>query len=193
MSARQHRDVSSAPPLTFIHNRMSFATLRALYAIIGDALADLERIYQAQPSSTDGIPLDFPSLDEPCYPGVPQSADAAAAEKLALAPDAVVAARQIVAACAQLSASVHLPFYSLVEGVKGVRACCPVPLRADVIGLTEAVGLYRDISRRASGSLRPRTPSRFSARPGLGAYMPRILRVASLRVALGLKASIPLR
>ena len=172
---------------------MSFATLRALYAIIGDALTDLERIYQAQPSSTDGIPLDFPNLDEPCYPGAPQSADAAAAEKLALAPDAVVAARQIVAACAQLSASVHLPFYSLVETAKGVRACCFVPLHADAPGLTEAVGVYRDISRRASGSSRPRTPSRSSALPGPRACVPRRLRAASLRVALALKASTPLR
>ena len=107
---------------------MSFATLRALHTTIGDALAELERVYQSHPGSVDGAPLDYPDLDVPYYATAPSSPSIATAEKLTLEPDAVVAARQIVAACGQLSASVHQPFFSLVDAAMSVRTSPLLPV-----------------------------------------------------------------
>ena len=96
----------------------SLATLRALHATIGNALEDIERIYSAKD-------LDYPSLDAPFYPSK-QKSKQADAEKLATDPKVMQASSLIVAACGQLSASVHHPFLTAaVEGVQLVRSCFP--------------------------------------------------------------------
>ena len=106
---------------------MTFATLKALHGVIGDALAQMERVYAEQ--SQGNVPLDYPSLNVPFYNNATNpSAEAEAAEKLASDPAVVTAANQIVAACGQLSASVHRPFFSLVEGLMSVS----LPLTACV-------------------------------------------------------------
>ncbi|KAI1791339.1 S-adenosyl-L-methionine-dependent methyltransferase [Ganoderma leucocontextum] len=97
---------------------MTFATLRALHAVIGDALTEMERVYAAR--SQGGTPLDYPSLDVPYYNNkntAAHSSEAEAAEKLASDSAVVMAANHIVAACEQLAASVHRPFFSLMEGI----------------------------------------------------------------------------
>ena len=42
---------------------MTFSTLRALHAVIGAAIDDIERVYRER--SPQGSPLEYPSLDEP--------------------------------------------------------------------------------------------------------------------------------
>lgn len=178
---------------------MSFAALRALHSIIGDALDDIERIYRdashdsptpttpytvlagispstpfvrrgsrdedalAPPSpdedlatsvartpktprhrrnreGSEGIPfphsnpssgagsregtyqLDFPGLDAAYYPTESHDPDADAAEALASHPDVIAATNRIVAACGQISATVHRPFLTLCDAAMGVRA-----------------------------------------------------------------------
>ena len=105
---------------------MTFATLRALHTVIGDALAEMERIYAARSAEAGGRPLDYPSLDVPYYHnGGSTGAEADTAEKLAAEADVVMAANHIVAACEQLAASVHRPFFTLMEGLMSVsRARC---------------------------------------------------------------------
>ncbi|KAH9851408.1 S-adenosyl-L-methionine-dependent methyltransferase [Lenzites betulinus] len=103
----------------------TFATLRALHTIIGDALTDIERVYNAPPLGD--TPLDYPSLDVPCYKGSPQPD----AERLTLDPAVVAASNQIVAACGQLSATLHKPFLQLSEAHMG-------SIVASCIGFAEA-------------------------------------------------------
>ncbi len=103
---------------------MTFATLRALHAVIGDALTEMERVYAAR-SAEGGLPLDYPSLDVPYYNNSDAGAhspEAEAAEKLASDSNVVIAANHIVAACEQLAASVHRPFFTLMEGLMSVSA-----------------------------------------------------------------------
>ena len=121
---------------------MTFATLRALHAIIGDALAEMERVYDSESQSQPGLGrVDYPALDVPFYKGAPHTPAEEAAERLAGDPAVVVAANQIVAACGQLAASVHRPFFSLVEAAKGVSACTCAAIsdrgqgRADWLGV----------------------------------------------------------
>ena len=107
---------------------MTFATLRALHTVIGDALTEMERIYAARSAEAGGggAPLDYPSLDVPYYhnggAAGAHSGQADAAEKLAAEADVVMAANHIVAACEQLAASVHRPFFTLMEGIMSVSA-----------------------------------------------------------------------
>ena len=103
---------------------MTFATLRALYTVIGDALTEMERVYAAR-SAEGGTPLDYPSLDVPYYHNnCDRDGDASsaveAAEKLAQDTEVVTPASHIVAACQQLAASVHRPFFTLAEGIMSV-------------------------------------------------------------------------
>ncbi|KAJ7143712.1 hypothetical protein C8R44DRAFT_845906 [Mycena epipterygia] len=117
---------------------MTFAVLRALHAILGDALDDIERVYgQPQtsaedhlthkkapsvsrayaspppsPSSSSFTPLDFPSLDAPY--------DAAStSEQLTAHPTVVAAINRIVAAAGQMAATVQVPFLSLCDAGMG--------------------------------------------------------------------------
>ena len=95
---------------------MSFATFRTLHTIIGDALTELEGIYHQQPLGK----LDYPALDVPHYATAQYSAEVEAAEKLARDPTVVTASKRIVAACGQLTASLHHTFYSLIDGIMSV-------------------------------------------------------------------------
>ena len=160
---------------------MTFAALRSLYALIGDALDDIERIYRDasldSSSPTPATPytvltspctpyrrraqrpaddedtedeyvpysaartpktprrtgngasldsdvtvntLDFPSLDMPYYPTEDHDQSADAAESLASHPDVIAATNRIVAACGQISATVHRPFLTLCDAAMGV-------------------------------------------------------------------------
>ena len=96
---------------------MTFATLRALHAVIGTAIDEMERTYRARAPN-----LDYPSLDEPYYPTAQHTPEEDLAETLKSDPDVAAASKRIVAACGQLAASVHRPFFSLIEGVLSVSA-----------------------------------------------------------------------
>jgi hypothetical protein len=122
---------------------MTFAVLRALHAIIGDALDDIQRVYAPNPfpdprapthslhtedgkkspyasppltpsSSTYSSSLDFPSLDLP-YDSVDP------AEQLTTHPAVVVASNKIVAAAGHMAAIVQTPFLSLCDASMAVR------------------------------------------------------------------------
>ncbi|KAI0666395.1 S-adenosyl-L-methionine-dependent methyltransferase [Trametes maxima] len=189
---------------------MSFAALRSLYALIGDALDDIERIYQDAsfdiPSSTPTTPynvltspitpyrrrparsdegddedayprfplghtpktpsrgrggfsvdlrmLDFPALDAPYYPTEDHAPEADAAESLASHPDVIAATNRIVAACGQISATVHRPFLTLCDAAMGYHL--PACLRfleasntVEILRVAGADGMHvRDLSRR---------------------------------------------
>ena len=173
---------------------MTFASLRSLYALIGEALDDVERIYRdaslESSSPTPATPytvltspctpyrrraprptydedtedeyvpisgartpktprrtgtgtsldsdvtlnmLDFPALDMPYYPTEEHDPAVDAAESLASHPDVIAATNRIVAACGQISASVHRPFLTLCDAAMGVSpplspSGCHIPL-----------------------------------------------------------------
>lgn len=118
----------------------TFASLRTLHALIGDALDDVERIFVSrQPSvyssagsdssgdarysssqrtledeEANRAPLDFPSLDEPYDPLSP-------AEALLSHPAVVHATKLIVSATGQLAATVQRPFLTICDATMGVR------------------------------------------------------------------------
>ncbi|RPD56594.1 hypothetical protein L226DRAFT_480398 [Lentinus tigrinus ALCF2SS1-7] len=183
---------------------MTFAALRSLYALIGDALDDIERIYhdasldsssptpttpytvltspctpfrpraprpvddedteddEYVPYSASRTPktprrtgngasldsdvtvnvLDFPSLDMPYYPteGHDQSTDAS--ESLASHPDVIAATNRIVAACGQISATVHRPFLTLCDAAMGYHlpACLRFLEASHTVELLRAAG-----------------------------------------------------
>ncbi|KAI1787762.1 S-adenosyl-L-methionine-dependent methyltransferase [Ganoderma leucocontextum] len=96
---------------------MTFETLRALHAVIGEAIDEIERVYKAH--SQEGVALQFPSLDAPYYTTVKNSATVEKAEELRADPTVFGAANRIVAACGQITATVHKPFFQLVEGGQG--------------------------------------------------------------------------
>ncbi len=86
----------------------TLAQLRALQATIGSALDDIERVFKSHK-------LDFPSLD------VPVTLVPSAAEALLKSEEIVKASSYLVAACGQLSAAVHNPFFTLMDGITAVR------------------------------------------------------------------------
>jgi len=117
----------------------TFASLRALHALIGDALDDVERIFlsyqpplhsptgsessgstQYSPSprvsedeEQNRAPLDFPSLDEPYDPLSP-------AEALLSHPTVIHATKLMVSATGQLAAMVQRPFLTICDATMGV-------------------------------------------------------------------------
>ena len=117
----------------------TLASLRALHALIGDALDDVEQVFvsyqpsvhsptgsessgSAQYSSSPSIsgddkpsraPLDFPSLDEPYDPLSP-------AEALLSHPTVVRATKLIISATGQLAATVQRPFLTICDATMGV-------------------------------------------------------------------------
>ena len=103
-------------------NTMTFATLRALHAVIGAAIDDVERVYQER---SPGIPMEFPSLDEPYYHTAQHTPEEELAEALKSDPAVVTATVRIVAACAQLSTTVNKPWSGLMEELLWVRIAGP--------------------------------------------------------------------
>ncbi len=103
---------------------MTIASLRALHAVIGSAIDEIEQAYKSASAKT-GLVLDYPALDVPYYSSKQNSPAQEKSEALRTDPTVFGAANQIVAACGQINATVHKPFFSLVEGVNGV--CRPSP------------------------------------------------------------------
>ncbi|KAM5545244.1 hypothetical protein V8D89_001355 [Ganoderma adspersum] len=91
---------------------MTFATLRALHAVIGAAIDDIEGVYHEL--SQDSL-VDYPSLDEPYYTTAPHTPEEELAEALKGDPAVAFASKQIVAACAQRSTTVNKPWSGLME------------------------------------------------------------------------------
>jgi hypothetical protein len=141
---------------------MTFAVLRALHAILGDALTDIEavyaaadpppthkkansfsRIYASPPPSpslySTSVPpnsdstLDFPSLDAPYDP-------ASAAEQLTAHPTVVAAINRIVAAAGQMAATVQVPFLTLCDAGMGYH----LPSCLRVLEAAHVVEVLRD-------------------------------------------------
>ncbi|KAI0700683.1 hypothetical protein C8T65DRAFT_790056 [Cerioporus squamosus] len=183
---------------------MTLAALRSLYALIGDALDDIERIYRdasldsSSPTPTtpytvltspctpyrrraprpgddedteedEYVPysaartpktprrtgngasldsdvtvnvLDFPSLDMPYYPTEEHDQSTDAAESLASHPDVIAATNRIVAACGQISATVHRPFLTLCDAAMGYHlpACLRFLEASHTVELLRAAG-----------------------------------------------------
>ena len=133
------RPNSSPPFLSSLPPPMAtFASLRALHALIGDALDDVERIFASyqpsvhSPTSSESsgsvqyssprvsedqepnrAPLDFPSLDEPYNPLSP-------AEALLSHPTVVHATKLMVSATGQLAAMAQRPFLTICDATMGV-------------------------------------------------------------------------
>ncbi|KAH7923064.1 S-adenosyl-L-methionine-dependent methyltransferase, partial [Leucogyrophana mollusca] len=87
----------------------TFGTLRALHALIGDAIDDIHRVFTDEsPSPSESYAPDFPSPETPYDPTSP-------AELLAAHPLASAAASRIVAASGHLAALVQKPFLVLCD------------------------------------------------------------------------------
>ena len=100
---------------------MTLQTLRALHAVIGEAISTIESTYDANS-------LDFPSLDVPYYANTSLITEQQErAEELRGDPAVFEAANAIVAACGQLTAAVNKPFFSLIDGVQGVSSSANLP------------------------------------------------------------------
>ena len=97
---------------------MTFSTLRALHAVIGAAIDDMENVYR---QCSQGNGLEFPSLDEPYYRTNQHTADEDLAEQLKDNPVVAAASKRIVAACSQLSTTVNNPWSGLMEDLLWVR------------------------------------------------------------------------
>ncbi|KAI0373557.1 S-adenosyl-L-methionine-dependent methyltransferase [Pilatotrama ljubarskyi] len=152
----------------------TFATLRTLHTLIGDALGEIERVYGSE-AEVGGPLLDYPSLDVPYYKTASHDAHEDAAEKLTSNPAVVNAANRIVAACGQLAASVHRPFFQLTEAVMADHiASCLTYLEAshtvEILRAAGPNGLHvRDIASAIDGmravpkaDLEPTDPSKLS-------------------------------
>ena len=94
---------------------MTFASLRALHALIGAAIDDMERVYHER--SPD---LDYPSIDKPYYKADQHTPEEELAEALTSDPAVAAAAKRIVAACGHLSHTVNKPWFGLMEDVQAV-------------------------------------------------------------------------
>ncbi|RPD58020.1 S-adenosyl-L-methionine-dependent methyltransferase [Lentinus tigrinus ALCF2SS1-7] len=96
----------------------TFATLRALHTVIGEAIEEIEKVYKAES-------LDFPSLEAPYYTSLKHSPEVDRAEDLRVDHTVFAAANRIVSAAGQLSATVNKPWFSLIEGINAtnVVAC----------------------------------------------------------------------
>jgi|ERR1700722_3143725 len=113
---------------------MTLHNLKALLAIITDAINDIDRVFNSLPPSTtlpdspNSIPplpptptspttpkttLDFPELDAPHSPSSPE-------ESLTTHPVVVGAIAKIVAACGQMTCTVQNPFLTLCDASMSV-------------------------------------------------------------------------
>ena len=128
---RVHACPAVAPPAMTIEN------LRALHAIIGEAIDEIDRVYKAH--STEGTTLQFPPLDVPFYSTANNAPEREKAEELRTDPIVFSAANRIVAACGQITATVHKPFFQLVEGGQGVSVS-RLFVRCDFVDHRDGVG-----------------------------------------------------
>ncbi|KAH9888541.1 S-adenosyl-L-methionine-dependent methyltransferase [Cubamyces lactineus] len=137
----------------------TFATLRALHACIGDALSDLERVYEGR-SRSPSSPLDYPSLDVPHYPNLAISPTDELAEQLVNDPSALVAINSIAAACGQMSATVNRPWECVRDvAISGhLQACMRFMEEAHVVEILRGAGpegMHVNDIHRAVVDLRP--------------------------------------
>lgn len=119
---------------------MTFATLRALHAVIGAAIDEMERTYQQRSPQ-----LDFPSLDEPYYPRAQHTPEEELAETLKADPVVAAASKRIVAACGQLSTTVNKPWFGLMEDVQAASLyLCPAVTQCNdaIVGSGSVLGVY---------------------------------------------------
>lgn len=148
---------------------MTFAVLRALHAIIGDALDDIQRVYATPPApSSDpsesfyaspppspgpasfiSSPLDFPSLDLPYDPNDP-------AELLRTHPVVSAAVNKIIAASGQICATVQTPFMTLMDASMGYHlpSCLRLLEASDSVEFLREAGpdgLHADILSQHTG------------------------------------------
>ncbi|PIL29532.1 hypothetical protein GSI_08340 [Ganoderma sinense ZZ0214-1] len=123
---------------------MTFATLRALHAVIGTAIDDIERVYIER--SPQGDTLEYPSLDEPYYHTAQHTPEEELAEALKDDPAVAAASKRIVAACAQLSTTVNKPWFRLMEDVMWAQF-------SSAIGFLEAANIVEILREAGPGGL----------------------------------------
>ena len=154
----------SCPPARILGTAMTFATLRALHAVIGTAINDIERVYSERSPNN---PVDYPSLDEPYYTTAHHTPAEEFAESLKSDPTVVTASMNIVAACAQLSATVNKPWSRLMSDMLWVRFSLtvryinhsyhgPHGLQGEVsaaVGLLEAANIVEILRETGPGGL----------------------------------------
>ncbi|PIL29529.1 hypothetical protein GSI_08337 [Ganoderma sinense ZZ0214-1] len=122
---------------------MTFATLRALHAVIGTAIDDIERVYRER---SQDYPVDYPSLDEPYYGTAQHTPQEELVESLKDDPAVVTASMRIVAACAQLSATVNKPWLGLMEDMLW-------PHLSAAIGFLETANIVEILREAGPGGL----------------------------------------
>jgi hypothetical protein len=83
--------------------------MRQLADIISSKVAEIDAVFEKQG-------LDYPSLDTPFTPGSPS-------EIGSMAPAVLQCSSLIVAACAQLSATLNIPALTLYDISGGVSPC----------------------------------------------------------------------
>ncbi|KAL1945651.1 hypothetical protein VTO73DRAFT_1653 [Trametes versicolor] len=157
----------------------TFATLRALHTLVGDALAEIERVYNAPPAG--GGPVDYPSLDVPVYKDSAPSGNTRAAEDLTSDPTVVTAANTIVAACGQIAATLHKPFFQLCEANMGeiITSCIGFAEATHTVEILRAAGgeglHVHDIARRINDLRRAVDASIAPLDPGKLGHILRLL------------------
>ncbi|KAI9063977.1 S-adenosyl-L-methionine-dependent methyltransferase [Trametes sanguinea] len=146
---------------------MTFSTLRALHALIGEAIDDLERLYAERSEPSD--PLDFPSLDEPYYADAKHTSAQERAETMRIEPDVSFATQRIVAACDQMSATVNRPWFGLGAAVQGgqLAACIGFMEAAHIVEILREAGSPQGLHVQDIYRLIMETrPSSVKAEPG---------------------------
>ena len=73
---------------------MTFTALRALHAVIGTSIDDIERVYRER---SQGRGVEYPSLDKPYYHTGQHTPDEELAEALKDDPAVTTASKRIVA------------------------------------------------------------------------------------------------
>ncbi|KAI0737198.1 S-adenosyl-L-methionine-dependent methyltransferase [Daedaleopsis nitida] len=118
---------------------MTFAKLRALHAAIGEAIDEIEKVYK---TSSDGAPLDYPSLDMPYYTSEKHTPEVDKAEALRIQDTVFAASNRIVSAAGQLSATVNKPWFSLIEGINATNfvACLQFLEASNIVEILREAG-----------------------------------------------------
>ncbi|KAI0737217.1 S-adenosyl-L-methionine-dependent methyltransferase [Daedaleopsis nitida] len=156
---------------------MTFATLRALHAVIGAAIDEIERTYHQRSPQ-----LDFPSIDEPYYPGAQHTPEEELAETLKADPVVAAASKHIVAACGQLSTTVNKPWFGLMEDVQAGQfsECIRFIETANIVEILREAGpegLHVDDLLKTVLELRPKTTSPQRESPLTSSKLGHILRL----------------